>query len=193
MKQDVERVHDETTNGIDMLQTCFGAQSKRWDRYVTSVDTSAAVWLTEGGQRHGVTPLSLIRFSAGHTAAALRPSHTTVAASMALTALVLLLLAAVAANSCNALNMRSVATLALPWTRKARQTSLSKAHPAQADLEGGLPRPTFAGYLPLRENASMYYAFYEAFDPAPGLLELDAVPLVLWLQVSVMRCIWRPK
>lgn len=45
-----------------------------------------------------------------------------------------------------------------------------------------LPRPTSAGYLPLRKNATMYYAYYEATQPASEHVERNTVPLILWLQ-----------
>ena len=91
----------------------------------------------------------------------------------------ILLLATAVVHGCSARSMRTVVRLVQPW-------AASKG--VGEGLQGGLPHPSFAGYFPLRDNASMYYAYYEAFDPAPRLLETGKVPVVLWLQVQPPAC-----
>lgn len=90
------------------------------------------------------------------------------------------------AHSCSAFGARSVARLVWPIALSERVRDSGAHQRAAGEAGDGLPHPSLAGYLTLRKNASMprmYYAFYEAFDPSPHLLDLGRVPLVLWLQV----------
>ena len=95
----------------------------------------------------------------------------------------LLLLVVAMAHSCSAFGAHSVARLIWPIAHSGQARDIGALPRAVGKAAAGLPHPSLAGYLALRKNASMYYAFYEAFNPSPHLLDIGRVPLVLWLQV----------